>query len=227
MNRLRLFILSITSILFFTSCETEKQIIEQPFYFYDFETDYRNIDSVYISVFEDSRVIGPFNNDGFSFKFDNLPEHEFIRLKFDLFIHDSWEGNTNNTQADTPDHDAWVIELDPHRRSNPADHVIFETTFSNGLCVPGWCYGQSYPNQYPFHNEARVETSRNTFGRCLWQSSPIGSSVYKIDKVFPHTKADFLFVLYDKLKQDGAPLNPLCEESWSLDNLEILLLSKD
>lgn len=211
-----------TTIL--VSCDAEKQIFEQSFYAYDFESDYRNIDSVYISSFEGSKVIGPFNNDGFSFHFEDLPEHDYIRLRFELFIHDSWEGNTNNTQSDFPDHDAWFIELDPQEK-NPWDKIIFETTFSNGLCVPGWCYGQSYPNQYPFHNEARIESVKSTFGRCLYKDSPIGTSIYRIDKVFPHTRNAFLFVLYDKLKQD-APFSPLCEESWSIDNLDITLLSK-
>lgn len=224
MNRLKLFILGIAFTFALFSCETEKQIFEEPLYFYTFEFDYRNIDSVYISEFEGNRMIGPFNNDGFSFHFEDLPEHNYIRLRFDLYIHDSWEGNTNNTQASTPDHDAWLIELDPHL-SNPWDKITFETTFSNGLCIPGWCFGQSFPNQYPFHNEARVESVRNTFGRCLYKDSPIGTSVYKVDKVFPHTRDAFLFILYDKLKQD-APFPALCEESWSLDNLDITLLSE-
>lgn len=208
------------------SCSDEGIPIEEFFYSYDFESDYTNIDSVYVSEFDGSKVLGPFNNSGFSMNWDNLPEHDYIRLTFDLYIHDSWEGNTNHSGSSLPDNDAWFIEFDPHLKIKPYEKIYFETTFSNGLCIPGWCYTQSYPNEFPFNNEARTgAVSRNLNGRCLWADAPTGSSVYTINKVFPHTNNTVVIAFYDRLKQD-APFDQLCEESWSLDNLRITLIKQ-
>ena len=192
----------------------------------DFNTgDYTGIDSVYISEFDGSPLLGNFNNSGFSLKLNELPEHDFIRVTFDLYIHDSWEGNTNHSETDLVDHDAWFLEFEPDKKVNPADKIYFETTFSNGLCIPGWCYTQSYPNNFPFNNEARTQASVRTLGgRCLWQSSPVGTSIYRIDKIFPHTRRSTVLAFYDRLKQRDSS-SPLCDESWSLDNLNISIFT--
>ncbi|CAM9703290.1 unnamed protein product, partial [Discosporangium mesarthrocarpum] len=36
--------------------------------------------------------MGNFNNSGFSLKLHDLPEHDFIRLTFDLYIHEDSRG---------------------------------------------------------------------------------------------------------------------------------------
>ena len=208
-------------LLMIVSCADEGIPKEENFYFYDFETDYRNIDSVYVSEFDGDKVLGPFNNDGFSVHWENLPEHDFIRLTFDLYIHDTWEGNSNDSKTGKLDHDAWLIDFDPHLNLKPHEKIFFETTFSNGPCEPGWCFGQSYPNEFPFYNDARTGAHVKFLqGRCLYSDSPFGSSMYKINKIFPHSKRDLVVAFYDRLKQD-APFPPLCEESWSMDNLNI------
>lgn len=220
--------LLLTAFLVFSiqSCSEEDLPVETPFYFYDFESDYRNLDSVFVSEFDNSKVLGPFNNSGFSLHWDDLPEHEFIRLTFDLYIHDSWEGNTNESGTGLSDHDAWIIEFDSHLKVNPQEKIYFETTFSNGLCDPGWCFTQSYPNQFPFNNEARtMAVSRNIKGRCLWSDSPVGTSLYTIERLFPHKNSSVVIAFYDRLKQDS-PFDPLCEESWSLDNLSISFIKR-
>lgn len=206
------------------SCSEEGIPKEENFYFYSFEWDYRNVDSVYISEFDGSKVLGPFNNSGFSFHWEDLPDHDYIRLSFDLYIHDTWEGNSNNSNTGLPDHDAWFIELDPHLKLKAHEKIYFETTFSNGPCEPGWCYGQSYPNEFPFYNDERAGAYIKYLpGRCLYSDSPFGSSMYKINKIFPHNRNDLVVAFFDRLKQD-APFPALCEESWSLDNLSISLI---
>ncbi|WP_288368858.1 hypothetical protein [uncultured Roseivirga sp.] len=213
-------------LLIIFSCSPDELPIEIPFYFYDFESDYTNIDSLYVSSFNGSNVLGPFNNSGFSVHWNNLPDHEYIKLSFDLYIHDSWEGNSNQSDRTDPDHDAWIIELDPHKQVKPHEKIYFETTFSNGLCIPGWCYSQSFPNEFPFDNEARTgAASRKIYGRCLWADTPTGTSVYEIEKVFPHDKRSVVIAFYDRLKQD-LPFDRLCEESWSMDNLRISLIKE-
>lgn len=224
---MRQYILSVLFILTCYSCNEElPQEIEV--YQNDFNTgDYTGIDSVYISEFDGSPVMGNFNNSGFSLKLNNLPEHEYIRVTFDLYIHDSWEGNTNHSNTDKEDHDAWIMEFDPDKNIKPADKIYFETTFSNGLCIPGWCFSQSYPNEFPFHQEARTEASTRTLeGRCLWASSPIGTSIYRIDRIFPHTNKTTVIAFYDRLKTADS-FDPICDESWSLDNLNISVFSSN
>lgn len=220
-------VLLILLVIFYVqSCSEDDLPVETPFYFYNFESDYRNIDSVFVSEFDNSKVLGPFNNSGFSLHWDDLPEHKFIRLKFDLYIHDSWEGNSNESGNGLLDHDAWMIEFDPHLKVKPHEKIYFETTFSNGLCIPSWCFTQSYPNEFPFNNEARTRAvPKNLSGRCLWADTPTGTSLYRIDKIFPHENGAVVIAFYDKLKQD-APFDPLCEESWSLDNLSISFINR-
>lgn len=220
-------------VLFFTSivlslfgCQPDELPVETPFYFYTLESDYTNMDSVYVSEFDGDNVLGPFNNSGFSVHWEDLPKHDYVRLTFDLYIHDTWEGNSNNSGTGLPDHDAWFIELDPQLNLKSHERVYFETTFSNGPCEPGWCFGQSYPNEFPFQHEAREGTAiKYLNGRCLYADSPFGSSMYRIDKIFPHTRNSIVIAFYDRLKQD-APFPPLCEESWSLDNLSISFISR-
>lgn len=203
-----------------TTCSDENIPSEIHFYFYDFETDYTNLDSIYVSEFDGDKVMGPFNNDGFSMHWEDLPKHDFVKLTFDLYIHDTWEGNTNGLNNGLPDHDAWFIEFDPHLNLKPHEKIYFETTFSNGGCFPGYCLAQSYPNQYPFYNKAKEGATKFLKGRCIYSDSPFGSTMYKIEKVFPHTNREMVVSFYDQLKQQGT-FPHLCEESWSMDNLSI------
>ena len=194
---------------------------EQPFYFYDFESDYTNLEKIYISEFDGDKVMGPFNNNGFYMHWDNLPKHDYIKLTFDLYIHDTWEGNTNELNNGQPDHDAWIIEFDPDSKVKPHEKIYYETTFSNGGCFPGYCQAQSFPNEFPFYNDAREGAHvKYLQGRCLYADSPYGSSMYKIEKIFPHKNSSMVISFYDRLKQN-VPFDKLCEESWSMDNLNI------
>ncbi|MBO3699728.1 hypothetical protein [Roseivirga sp. E12] len=213
-------------LLLTLGCSSNFDIVEERLYFYDFESDYTNIDSVFVSEFNNTRVLGPFNNSGFSSHWDNLPEHQYIRLTFNLYIHDTWEGNSNDSGNGLLDHDAWMIEFDPHLKVKPHEKVYFETTFSNGPCIPGWCFTQSYPDEFPSNNRARTEANpKDFYGRCLYEDTPTGTSLYRVDKIFPHNKSSVVIAFYDRLKQD-APFDKLCEESWSLDNLTISLIKR-
>lgn len=217
-------IILLFTVLLISSCTEDSLPTEISFYHYDFETDYTNIDSVYVSEFNGSKVLGPFNNSGFSVHWAALPDHEYIKLSYDLYIHDSWEGNTNNINNGQPDHDAWMIEFDPHLNTKVHEKIYFETSFSNGLCEPGFCFSQSFPNQFPFANNAKEGAlSKKLKGRCLYKDSPIGTTLYRMNQVFPHKKREVVIAFYDKLKQKN-PFPHLCEESWSLDNLSISLI---
>ena len=219
------------SVLTFLICQgCQKAEVDSQIFIYgnDFDSGFfTGLSGAFISEFDNSLMIGPYNNSGFELKLENLPEHDFIRVRFDLYIHDSWEGNSNDSGTGEADHDAWFMEFEPNENIDPGEKIIFETTFSNAACLPGWCFNQSYPREFPFHNDARTEASpRILDGRCLWQGTPNGTALYTIDKVFPHTRATTVISFYDELKQVGT-FPPLCDESWSLDNLAVSVFTTD
>lgn len=203
-------------------CKQVEFEAEIPVYFNDFESeDLPGISAGYVTEFDGSNVMGMFNNFGFNLTLNDLPEHDFIQLSFDLYIHDTWEGNANMVDGVNLGPDLWLIEFDREEDIKAADKISFQTTFSNGLCVPSWCFSQSYPNQFPFQNDARQDAlSRTEFGRCLWSGSHNGTSIYRIDKIFPHDRRNSIITFYDLLIQEN-DFSPLCDESWSLDNLSV------
>ena len=164
--------------------------------------------------------MGMYNNDGFDLTLEDLPEHDFIHVYFDLYIHDTWEGNANMRGDENLGPDLWIMEFDRDEKINPGDKQKFVTTFSNGLCTHNWCFTQSYPNEFPFMNDARLGANNDLIGRCLWQGSQNGTSVYRIDRIFPHDRTNTTISFYDLLIQEK-DFSPICDESWSLDNLSV------
>jgi len=80
------------------------------FYNNDFESgDLDAIDGAQLMTFNNTTVLGNYNNDGFTLNLNNIGPHDYIYISFDLYIHDSWDGNFNNFDPDQPD--AWFIEL--------------------------------------------------------------------------------------------------------------------
>ena len=76
----------------------------------DFESgDLISIDGAQLITFNNTNLLGNYNNDGFSLNLNNIGTHDLIYISFDLYIHDSWDGNYNNLDPDQPD--AWFIEL--------------------------------------------------------------------------------------------------------------------
>ena len=219
-------IVGIFGMALLTGCSNNQIISEVEVYFNDFESnDYTGISGVWISDFNRSKVMGNFNNKGFQLSLPNIPDHNYIVVEFDLYIHDSWDGNSNELNPPGTDHDAWIMEFDPDENIKASERILFETTFSNGLCIPGFCHSQSYPQGFPFPNEARQDaTSSNLPGRCLWKTSPNGSSMYKIVKMFLHNRSKSVIHFYDRLIQPDS-FNPECDESWSLDNLKVTALT--
>jgi hypothetical protein len=69
---------------------------------YQYQTDYtQNFQTVPFLefssnnsiTFNGSKTLGPFANDSISFNLTVLPPHDSIRVTFDLYIHDTWEGD--------------------------------------------------------------------------------------------------------------------------------------
>ena len=51
------------------------------------------VDSNKISRFNNNNVFGRFNNNFVVLKVDSTPAHNVLKIEFDLFLHDNWQGN--------------------------------------------------------------------------------------------------------------------------------------
>jgi hypothetical protein len=212
MNKKLLFIIP----LFFISACSKNVSNEVVVYQNDFETnDLSNITKGMISSYNNSLVLGQYNNDGFSLKLNNLPKHDLISISFDLYIHDSWDGNKQ--APDGPDIWEMLINGSP----------FIDATFSNSACAAGnLCSPQSYPFDYPNnYNNPKTGAYRTDLpGVCGTKSDPHGTTLYKIVKTFRNSDNALVLQCLDKLVQSNTD-NPKCDESWSVDNIIVKAIS--
>ena len=218
-------------ILFFfiiNSCSYPKMVSDEIIFFNDFEADnLTNINGGLISTYNESKVLGDFNNDGFTIHLNDIGNHDYIFISFDLYIHGTWDGNKNGfTENDRPD--LWKIEFKPEMSAfGDPDNDYFVTTFSNSPCFSNYCLLQSYPENYP--NTNRPQTGhllKISEKKC--QNSFFGgiTTLYKIEKGFKSSGNAISIRFSDELYQPNAidkdgVTQQKCDESWSLDNLEI------
>tara|TARA_B100001093_G_C26795049_1_gene1000727 strand:- start:987 stop:1676 length:690 start_codon:yes stop_codon:yes gene_type:complete len=224
----RLFII----MFIINSCSYPEIIRDELIYENDFENNILDkIDGGGISTFNNTTVLGDFNNDGFTLHLDDIGPHEYVFISFDLYIHGSWDGNLNGfKENDKPD--KWIMEYKPEMDlfKNP-DFDKFETTFSNSPCWPNYCLRQSYPENYPSDNNPKkgnfladlaVKCNQNFFG------GP--TTLYKIEKGFRSSGDAIVVRFYDELYQPNAIdkdgiTQQKCDESWSLDNLRVRVVN--
>jgi len=197
-------------LVFSFSCNTHvsNQVVV---YNNDFEKgDLSNITGGVISQYNGSAVLGQYNNGIFALTVNNLPKHDLITISFDLYIHDTWDGN--KPPPDGPD--LWEMLVDGNSYIN--------TTFSNAQCGGGFCPPQSYPFDYPnsYSNPKTGAYRTDLPGVCSMQNIIGWTTQYKIVKTFSHSNSTLLLQCLDKLVQTNTA-NPKCDESWSVDNINI------
>jgi hypothetical protein len=160
-------------------------------------------DSLKRTTFNQSTVFGRFNTNYVVFKKDTLPEHNALRIEFDLYIHDKWDGNFLPAGYTYPD--IWQMTID--------NSPVILTSFSNGT------YKQSYPDNYQTNmiNNPPLSNSWGLLpGVCSLSNNAKGTSHYKIDYTTSHFGP-----LQLALSDNPNPINSLCLKSWSIDNLRI------
>lgn len=215
-------------LLLIINCDYPELISDEIIFENDFETaNLKNIDGANIINFNNSNVLGNYNNDGFIIHINEVPDHDYIFITFDLYIHGSWDGNANGFQNnDKPD--KWILELKPDMDLY-ADETItkYETTFSNSPCWPNYCLKQSYPDRFPTNNNPKTGVLIENLGE-ICDSSFFGgpTSLYKIEKTFKSSGKALVLKFYDELYQPNAidkdgNVQQKCDESWSIDNLKI------
>jgi len=188
----------------------------------DFETENANGISNYIrEEFDGSTVLGSFHASGFDLFLNNLPEHTFLLVKFDLYIHDAWDGNKEGVSGP----DFWTLDLKDNWFETKKTDYRFRTTFSTSPCESTHCVFQSYPNPYPFLNLPDFGRNGTTNGRCFEIRNPESTSIYKIEKYIPHPGETAFLSIFDEGKQDNIS-TPSCDESWSIDNLLIRAINR-
>lgn len=218
-------LLLISSIIVFSlsGCETGELSQDILVYENDFEDrDDSNIEGAIFRNALGSQILGNFNNDGFSLHLNDLPEHDFISISFDLLIHDTWDGNSNGLEPDAPD--KWIMAVDPGLGvSSLNTYTGFETTFSNGPCDNILCLPQSFPSSYPHHRQPKTGQTLGRRGLCADRANSRGTSIYSIERTFRHETSAIVFRFYDELFQPNVT-DQKCDESWSMDNIVVRAL---
>lgn len=209
------------------SCSYPEMTRDEIIFENDFETNnLQNIHGGNIMAYDNKNILGNYNNDGFEIHIDEIGKHDFIFLSFDLYIHGSWDGNRNG--FDTNDKgDIWGIQLKPQMSRYWEGHEKFETTFSNSPCWPNYCLLQSYPDSYPSNNNPQLgHMIKNLPEICTNNFFGGKTTMYKIEKSFLSSGNSIAIRFYDKLYQPNAIdkdgiVQEKCDESWSIDNIEI------
>lgn len=201
-------------ITFFTACKGIQK--ETEVFNSDFERGIPvNVVDGKIEQYNGSGVLGRYSQSGFVVQIKNLKAHNLIRISFDLYIHDTWDGNTTGSDG----RDIWIMNIDGG--SN------LYATFANGTCIN--CT-QSYPDPQPafFNNLFNFALNRPNSnairtdlpGACKLKDVKGGTSMYRIQRTIEHTGSTLDLGCFGQL-EDSDPANKNCNESWSVDNMRI------
>ncbi|MCA9409779.1 MAG: hypothetical protein KC944_01120 [Candidatus Omnitrophica bacterium] len=154
--------------------------------------------------------LGELSNDGVSLALSNLPEHDRVTVRFDLFLIRSWDGNFD---LDERGPDVFQVGYD-------GGNVLLYTTFRNAqrpMLYPE--YGQSYPNTYNpsdlIQNNPRTGAVENdTLGYFNSIENIYQDSVYRLVFTFQHS-GNLNFQLFASGLQD------ISNESWGVDDISV------
>ncbi len=149
-------------------------------------------------------MLGRFGKQRVTLSLKTLPDHAWVRVRFDLHICGSWDG-------DSPE---WGP--DGFKLTTGDERTLIDTTFSNG-----WANaftqgkGQSWPGVIGVHrSKPRAGAKeRNTLG--YRHGKQAADSTYAIDVLLPHT-GDALALHFD-----GAPDEAIGKEFWGLSNVRV------
>lgn len=221
---LNLYFYIIFFILIVSGC-LQGQVEETQIYFNNFEQDSRlngeieglgfldfNFQSNYQTFyFDESQVLGRFGWAAFKIRLDDLPEHDYITLEFDLYIHDHWEGNNNEGLEDV-----FILDFDKQN--------LYFSSILNTKCMDQSCDGrQSFPGNL---NKASYPENANTAnytlpGICYFEGELGGSKKIHFNERRFHQSQEMVIKIGTDIKNVG---EDLCNKSWSVDNIVISTL---
>lgn len=213
MNSRNKLILSLVLALALSGCR--KALQDEKFvYQNNFEkNELSKTEGVIIHTYKGNKMAGNYNKSGFKVALEGLEKHDYIKISFDLYIHDFWDGNNTGNKEVATGPDIWSMIVD--------GKYIINTTFSNTVCNVIYCLQQSYPKNYPWQNDPGTgEANVILPGMCAAGGI---SKLYRIERLIKHDKSRAFIAFEDLLQQSNVP-DEKCDESWSLDNLEISIL---
>ncbi len=164
--------------------------------------------------FNGSTVLGYLHNQSVDFDVKLNEDFNYILVELDLYIHDRWEGNRVN--IDGPDF--WGINVKEISSIREYQRYAFKTTFSNTICVSSLCHKQSYPGDFPEINDPRTSSVQVLDEDC---KGAAGTTLYRVSKLIPIRSKKLVVTFYGDLTTPGNEDDPICDESWSMDNLQI------
>ncbi|OYU95266.1 MAG: hypothetical protein CFE21_13265 [Bacteroidetes bacterium B1(2017)] len=150
--------------------------------------------------FNATKMLGPFANDSVTYNYAGLPAHDSIIVTFDLYIHDTWDG------------DDAIAGKDYFRFKNGNTNLI-NATFSNNPASSQSYSASGLPGTYPAFTDGLSGLPR----RCDNNGS---TTKYTITKKMKHTSSNLDLSWVGELV-DTADNSGKCAESWSLDNIKI------
>ena len=215
MNILNKLFLSAAVMLVFSGC---RKTLQQEVMVYQngFETnDLRQTAGVVIHSFNGNQMAGSYNKSGFNVELEGLQSHDYLKVSFDLYIHDYWDGNNTGNQEVVTGADIWSMSVNKE--------AIIYTTFSSTVCNTNYCLLQSYPQNYPKQNDPGTGVVSTLPGLCAAGGV---TKVYHIEKLIRHDNSWALISFEDQLHQSNV-IDQKCDESWSLDNLKISIINSD
>jgi hypothetical protein len=159
------------------------------------------------------RFLGQLGNDTVRLTLNCLPSHTAATVDFDLFIIRSWDGNIV-LQPDT----GYGVGPDIWGLSVAGGPTLLHTTFTNYTVWPGFEFRQAYPGAYPGGDYApRTGAKENDSLGYSFENYAHMDSVYHLTLTFSHTASALQFDF------SAAGLQPLLDESWGLDNVDVTL----
>ena len=163
-----------------------------------------------IGEYEGTNVMGRYGRGGFFINIFELPEHDQVRITFDLYIHDGWEGNRPSVNGGE---DVFIMNL--------GNSTLYFSSIINTKCLGNTCDGvQSFPNIIGGRNNPENAGVAETGlpGVCLFANEVGGTKRIRIDRVHPHSANSLVLQIGADIKNAG---DDLCNKSWSVDNIKI------
>jgi hypothetical protein len=149
------------------------------------------------------RFLGRLGNNTTTLMLTKLPKHAFVRVRLDLLIIQSWDGDRSDWGPDI-----WQMLV-------AGGPTLVRTSFDFAGHRK-----QAYPDNLPLiaHTGTAGAAETGKLGY-MWEGNQ-ADAVYRIDVVFPH-RQDYL-----DLQCEAVGLEGVDSESWGLDNVRVDLLQQ-
>ena len=157
-------------------------------------------------TYRNTTVLGEFNSNSTgqpTLNLTGLPAHDSIRVVFDFYAFDTWNGNNIGTVGP----DIWSVDID--------GISVLSTTFHKDANNT-----QSYPDNYPASNPGQtgaVATNLESLNLSAGSGQRNKTQKFFINETIVHTANNASISLSDQLVQN------IDNDSWGIDNIKVYL----